>query len=70
MESVLSTSSDVRFQSRIIQVEKAKAKHEAKKNICGTKRSYEGLQEDSSATDEDEALSCDEFTPVNDNNSN
>ena len=66
MESVPSTSSDIRFQTHIIQVEKAKAKHEAEKNICGTKRSYEALQEDSSATDEDEALSCDEFTLVND----
>ena len=61
LESVPSTSSDIGFQSRIIQVEKAKAKHEAEKNIRGTKRSYEG----SSATDEDEALSCNEFTPVN-----
>ena len=65
LESIPSTSSDTRFQSRIIQVEKAKAKHEAEKNICGTKRSYEALQTDSSATDEDEALSCDEFTSVN-----
>ena len=65
LESVPSTSSDIRFQSRIIPVEKAKAKHEAEKNICGTKRSYEALQEDSNATDEDEALSYDEFTPVN-----
>ena len=65
LESVPSISSDIRFQFRIIQVEKAKAKHEAEKNICGTKQSYEALQEDSSATDEDEALSCDEFTPVN-----
>ena len=56
LESVPSTSSDIRFQSHIIQVEKAKAKHEAEKNICGTKRSYEALQEDSSATDKDEAL--------------
>ena len=60
MESVPSTSSDIGFQSRISQIEKAKAKHEAEKNIQGTKRSYEG----SSATDQDEALSCNEFTPV------
>ena len=31
LESVPSTSSDIGFQSRIIQVEKAKAKHKAKK---------------------------------------
>ena len=37
LESIPSTSSDVRFQFCIIQVEKAKAKHEAEKNICGTK---------------------------------
>ena len=65
LESVPSTLSDIRFQSCIIQVEKAKAKHEAEKNISGAKRSYEALQEDSSATDEDETLSCNEFTPVN-----
>ena len=64
LESVSSTSRDTKL-SRFIQVEKTKVKHEAKKNICGTKRSYEALQEDSSATDEDEALSCNEFFPSN-----
>ena len=64
LESVPSTLSDIKFQSRIIQVEKAKAKHEAEKNICGTKQSYEALQQDSSATDEDESLTCDEFNNI------
>ena len=64
LKSVPSTSSDIRFQSHIIQVKKAKAKHEAEKNTCDTKQSYEAFQEDSSATDEDESLSCNEFTPV------
>ena len=32
LKSVSSTSSDIRLQSRIIQVKKDKAKHEAEKN--------------------------------------
>ena len=66
IESIPSTSTDIRFQSRTIQVEKSKSNYETEKNTRGTKRSFEALQEESSATDEDDATHKDKFVPSSD----
>ena len=66
LEPVPFTSTDIRFQSRIIQVEKAKANHETENNTTGGKRSYEALSDNSSATDEDKATDFDEFIAESD----
>ena len=71
LDPVPSTSTDIRFQSRIIQVKKAKSNYEAEKYAPGTKRSYEALHNDSSAYDSGEATGNEgfilehNFTPQN-----
>ena len=71
LDPMPSTSTDIRFQPRIIQVKKAKSNYEAEKYAPGTKRSYEALQNDSSttdsggATDNEEFISEGNFTPQN-----
>ena len=63
LDPVPSTSTDIRFQFRIIQVKKAKSNYETEKYAPGTKRSYEALQNDSSTTDSGEATDNEEFIP-------